>query len=174
MLNPLSSALHTNTNAPRTTYQHTPASHAYLSKHNLSTYPNHPLRPKSPVQHDRPSNPQSATRPLTIAITTNPGIAHWTLYIDAPAPDKKTSIQILGARDRYFHSIQTGSDIKSLGGALIKLCPLCDIHEDTIEAIRDFVLDVLGNFEGEGILDKMDEGYKVNKEVVVAKSESWV
>ncbi|RDW81312.1 Terpene cyclase family member [Aspergillus mulundensis] len=128
--------------------------------------------------------------PLSLAITSNPGIKHWALFIDAPNEAAKTTMQILGARGRYFPSLQTPSDPRKLT-SLIELCPLCMIAADKIEAVKeiayatrirneeadyscqDYVLDVLSNLEREGVVDGKDEGYVVNKEVVVAKRESW-
>ncbi|BCS29498.1 uncharacterized protein APUU_71068S [Aspergillus puulaauensis] len=129
--------------------------------------------------------------PLYIAIHSNPGIKHWSLFIDAPNPSDKTTAHVLGARQRYFPQISTRSDART-SPSLVELCPVCEISVELVEAVKriawdtrirneerdyscqDYVLDVLGRLEGEGIVDARDGGYLRNKDVIMGKRESWI
>ena len=130
------------------------------------------------------------TIPLMVAISANPGIKHWSLFIDAANQVEKTIIQILGARQRYFRNIRAASDARDCS-ALIELCALSEIDAGNIEIIKDiawdthtrneeanyscqdFVLDVLGGLEEKVIVDAGSVDYQHNKDVVKKKRESW-
>ncbi|KAJ0417394.1 hypothetical protein BJY00DRAFT_315865 [Aspergillus carlsbadensis] len=132
----------------------------------------------------------SRTAPLSVALYDNPGILHWSLYIETANDADKTTIQILGARQRYFPDIKTPSDARLLPD-LIELCPLCEIDASKFEAAKnvaydtpirndeadyscqDYALDVLGRLEEHGIIDLGDGDYRRNKMAVVAKRQSW-
>ncbi|PGH13675.1 hypothetical protein AJ79_03524 [Helicocarpus griseus UAMH5409] len=127
---------------------------------------------------------------LIVSIYDNPGIKHWNLFIDAPGEADKTTIQLLGARQRYFRDVRTPSDARALD-SLIEACNLCEIDASMIEAVKniawdtpvrneeadyscqDFVLDVLERLEAEGIINGENGDYKRNKEIVKTKRESW-
>lgn len=69
---------------------------------------------------------------------------------------------------------------------------MCEIDEGKVEAVKriawdtrirneerdyscqDYVLDVLGRLEGEGIVDASDGEYVRNKDVIMGKRESWI
>lgn len=125
-----------------------------------------------------------------IAIYDNPGIKHWSLFIDAEDKASKTIIHLLGARQRYFREVRTPSDAR-ISNSLIKLCTLCEIDATKIDTVKniawntpirneesdyscqDFVLDVLERLEDEDIVDANNLEYKSNKDAIKAKRESW-
>ncbi|OGM48782.1 hypothetical protein ABOM_003056 [Aspergillus bombycis] len=130
------------------------------------------------------------TIPLSVAIYDNPGIMHWSLYIEANNDADKTIIHVLGARQQYFPDIRTPSDAR-ISNSLIELLPLCQIDATKIEILKniayatpirndladwscqDYVLDILDKLEDVLIIDAKDAGYVSNKEAVAAKRESW-
>ncbi|KAL5339853.1 hypothetical protein BJX70DRAFT_397322 [Aspergillus crustosus] len=140
------------------------------------------------------------TMPLTVAIYDNPGIKHWSLFLDAPSPSQKTTIHILGGRQRYFPRIKQPSDIRA-SSSVSEILVLCEIEieiadggdneKGVVEMVKgvaaeteirnherdyscqDYVLDVLGGLEREGIVDGMDEGYRVRKMALMARREAW-
>lgn len=127
--------------------------------------------------------------PLKVAIYENPGIKHWSLFIDAADRDDKTTIQLLGAQQKYFCQVSARSD-SSISNSLIELCSLCKIDASKIETVKniawdtpvrngesdyscqDFVLEVLDRLEESGIILNGGD-YQSNKEAVKAKRESW-
>ncbi|CAG7974180.1 unnamed protein product [Penicillium salamii] len=132
----------------------------------------------------------SSTIPLSVAIYDNPGILHWSLYIEADNDADKTIIQILGARQRYFPNIKT-SDARDVSD-LIEVLHLCRIDASKIESAKniaydtpirndvadwscqDYVLAVLDRLEDGLVIDGRDSDYIRNKAVVAAKRESWL
>ncbi|EFE42344.1 hypothetical protein TRV_02950 [Trichophyton verrucosum HKI 0517] len=132
------------------------------------------------------------TVPLMIVIYDNPGIKHWSLFIDAEEKPAKTLIHLLGARQRYFRDVRTPtpSDARN-SGSVVELCALCEIDADKTEAIKniawgtpvrneeldyscqDFVLDVLEGLERADIVDAGNPDYQRNKGIVKAKREAW-
>jgi hypothetical protein len=128
--------------------------------------------------------------PIFVALYDNPGILHWSLYIETENDAEKTTIQILGARQRYFPDIKTPSNGRLLPD-LIELCPLCDADASKLEALKniayatpirneeadyscqDYVLDVLLRWEEHGIIYAEDEQYKRKKAAVAGRRESW-
>ncbi|PGH36929.1 hypothetical protein GX50_00163 [[Emmonsia] crescens] len=132
----------------------------------------------------------TSTIPLMVAIYDNPGIKHWSLYIDGEDKTGKTIIHILGARQRYFRDVRTPSDAR-ISNSLIELCALCEIDVAKIDTVKniawntpvrneefdyscqDFVLDVLDRLEEEDIIDADSGDYKSNKNSLKSKRESW-
>ncbi|KAK2801101.1 hypothetical protein FQN49_008917 [Arthroderma sp. PD_2] len=132
----------------------------------------------------------TSTIPLMVAIYDNPGIKHWSLFIDAEDKPKKTIIHLLGARQRYFRDVRTPSDAR-ISNSLIELCALCEIDAAKIEMIKniawntpvrneeadyscqDFVFDILEKLEDENIIDADIGDYKTRKNALKAKRESW-
>ncbi|CAG8935744.1 unnamed protein product [Penicillium salamii] len=132
----------------------------------------------------------SSTIPLSVAIYDNPGILHWSLYIEADNDADKTIIQILGARQRYFPNIKK-SDARDVSD-LIEVLHLCRIDASKIEiakniaydtpirndvadwSCQDYVLVVLDRLEDGLVIDGRDSDYIRNKAVVAAKRESWL
>jgi hypothetical protein len=132
----------------------------------------------------------SGTAFLFVALYDNPGILHWSLCIETENDADKATIQILGARQRYFPDIKIPSNARLLPD-LIELMPLCDVDATKIEALKniayatpirndeadyscqDYVLDVLGKLEEHGIIEPANKEYKRNKMAVVAKQQSW-
>ncbi|KAJ5958916.1 uncharacterized protein N7479_006066 [Penicillium vulpinum] len=132
----------------------------------------------------------ASTIPLSVAIYDNPGIMHWSLYLEADNYDDKTIIHVLGARQKYFPDVRTPSDARS-SSALIELLYLCQIDASKIEVIKniayatpikneladwscqDYVLDVLKRLERALIIDTTDGDYIINRQAVAAKRESW-
>ncbi|KAJ5727399.1 hypothetical protein N7493_005219 [Penicillium malachiteum] len=132
----------------------------------------------------------SPTIPLSVAIYENPGILHWSLFIEAENDDAKTKIHVLGARRRYFPVISPRSDARN-SDSLIELLPLCQVEEGKIEIIKniaydtpirndlddwscqDYVLNIVDRLEEALILNPEDKDYIRNKEAVAAKRESW-
>ncbi|KAJ5338877.1 hypothetical protein N7452_005605 [Penicillium brevicompactum] len=130
------------------------------------------------------------TIPLSVAIDENPGILHWSLFIEAENDDDTTIIQVLGARQRYFPEIRERWDPRRLD-SLLELLPLCRVDVGKIEMLKniayatpirndladwscqDWILAVLGKLEDASIIDAADGDYIRNKEVVAAKRESW-
>ena len=141
-----------------------------------------------------PSTPRSeinmpSTIPLKVAIYENPGIKHWSLFIDAADSDNKTIIHLLGARQKYFREVRTRSDA-AVSNSLIELCSVCEMDASKLETVKniawetpvrneesnyscqDFVLEVLERLEDEGII--IDRGdYQRKMETIKAKRESW-
>lgn len=131
-----------------------------------------------------------STIPLKVAIYDNPGIMHWSIFIDANKDSEKTIIHVLGARQRYFPEIRTPSDAR-ISNSLIEIHTLCDIDETAIETVKniayntpirnseadyscqDFVLDVLNMLESEFIIDGNSADYKSKRAALKAKRESW-
>ncbi|CEL01027.1 hypothetical protein ASPCAL00619 [Aspergillus calidoustus] len=74
--------------------------------------------------------------PIFVALYDNPGILHWSLHIETENDAEKTTIQILGARQRYFPDIKTPSNGRLLPD-LIELCPLCDAGASKLEALKN-------------------------------------
>ncbi|KAL4914311.1 hypothetical protein BDW62DRAFT_145115 [Aspergillus aurantiobrunneus] len=132
----------------------------------------------------------AATIPLSVAIYDNPGIMHWSLYIEAENSADKTVVHVIGARQRYFPQIRTPSDARN-STSLIELCPLCEIDATKIEAVKniayetpirndeadyscqDFVLDVLERLERQLIVNRANSDYRRNKAALSAKRQSW-
>ncbi|EGD84523.1 hypothetical protein H112_08230 [Trichophyton rubrum D6] len=132
----------------------------------------------------------ASTVPLMIAIYDNPGIKHWSLFIDAEEKPAKTIIHLLGARQRYFRDVRTPSDARN-SASVVELCALCEIDASKIETIKniawetpvrneepdyscqDFVLDVLEGLERADIVDAENPDYQRNKGIVKAKREAW-
>ncbi|KAK2813704.1 hypothetical protein FQN50_000102 [Emmonsiellopsis sp. PD_5] len=132
----------------------------------------------------------ASTIPIKAAIYENPGINHWSLFIDAEEKALKTIIHLLGARQRYFLGVRTPSDAR-ISNSLIELHPLCEIDATKIDDIKnfawdmpihndrsdyscqDFVLEILDKLEGEGIIDRENDDYQNNKGALKAKRESW-
>ena len=132
----------------------------------------------------------TSTVPIWVAIHENPGIMHWSLFLDTKEAADKTIIQILGARQKYFPSIRTPSNPRDLN-SLIELLPLCQIDMSKVESIKgiadattihneladwscqDYVLELLDRLETAGIISATDEEYAKNKKAVAAKRESW-
>ncbi|EFQ97901.1 hypothetical protein MGYG_00938 [Nannizzia gypsea CBS 118893] len=130
------------------------------------------------------------TTPLMVAISDNPGIKHWSLFIDTEQKPDKTIIHLLGARQRYFRDVRIRSDARE-STSLVELCPLFEIETAKIEAVKniawetpvrneesdyscqDFILDVLGRLEAAKIVDAGDADYQRNKGVVRSKREAW-
>ncbi|KAK2780745.1 hypothetical protein FQN53_001013 [Emmonsiellopsis sp. PD_33] len=130
------------------------------------------------------------TIPLKTAIYENPGIKHWSLFIGARDETRKTVIQLLGARQRYFLDVKTPSDAGILN-SLIELHPLCEIDEPRIDDItniawdtpvrndksdyscQDFILEILERLEEEHIIAAENGDYQRNKNALTAKRESW-
>ncbi|KAF3020005.1 hypothetical protein E8E15_007202 [Penicillium rubens] len=131
----------------------------------------------------------ASTVPLKVAIYENPGIKHWSLFIDAADRDDKTTIQLLGAQQKYFCQVSARSD-SSISNSLIELCSLCEIDASKIDTVKniawdtpvrneesdyscqDFVLEILDRLEEKGIILN-GRDYQNNKEAVKAKRESW-
>ncbi|KAL3474336.1 hypothetical protein BJX99DRAFT_260443 [Aspergillus californicus] len=131
-----------------------------------------------------------STIPLKVAIYDNPGILHWSLFIDVEKTSENTTIQILGARQRYFPEIKTPAEAR-ISNSLIELRTLCAIDVAAIETVKniayatpirnheadyscqDFVLDVLNRLEEELIIDKNSVDYKSKRDALKAKRESW-
>lgn len=125
-----------------------------------------------------------------VAIYDNPGIKHWSLFIDVEDKPEKTVIQILGARRHYFRDVKTPSDARILD-SLIELRALCEFDATKIDEVKtiawdtpirndesdyscqDFVLDVLEKLEEQNIIDGASDEYQRNKAAIVAKRESW-
>ncbi|KAK2734485.1 hypothetical protein FQN55_002655 [Onygenales sp. PD_40] len=132
----------------------------------------------------------ASTIPLKTAIYENPGIKHWSLFIDAKEETHKTIIHLLGARQRYFLDVRTPSDAR-ISNSLIELHPLCEIDATKIDDIRniawdtpvrndksdyscqDFILEILERLEEEHIIAAEDGDYQRNKSALAAKRESW-
>ncbi|OQE37828.1 hypothetical protein PENCOP_c009G02057 [Penicillium coprophilum] len=132
----------------------------------------------------------ASTIPLSVAIYENPGIMHWSLYLEADKTDDKTIIHVLGARQKYFPNIRTPSDARN-STSLVELLYLCQINVAKVETIKtiayatpirneladwscqDYVLDILRRLERALIINATDGNYIRNKEVVAAKRESW-
>ncbi|EEQ28166.1 hypothetical protein McanMca71_005865 [Microsporum canis] len=132
----------------------------------------------------------ASTIPLKVAIYDNPGIKHWSLFIDAEEKPNKTIIHLLGARQRYFRDVRTPSDARN-SASLIELCELCEVGPAKIEAIKniawdmpvrnenpdyscqDFVLELLEGLEDEGIINAENNDYQMNMNVLKAKREAW-
>ncbi|KAJ5481553.1 hypothetical protein N7475_000365 [Penicillium sp. IBT 31633x] len=133
----------------------------------------------------------ASTIPLSVAIDDNPGIMHWSLYLEADNNDDKTIIQVLGARQKYFPNIRTRADARS-SSSLIELLYLCHIDVSKFENIKniaydtpirndmadwscqDYVLDILTRLESALIIDATDVDYIRNRQAVAAKRESWM
>ncbi|KAJ5383819.1 hypothetical protein N7517_001730 [Penicillium concentricum] len=132
----------------------------------------------------------ASTIPLFVAIYDNPGIMHWSLYLEADNDDDKTIIHVLGARQKYFPNIRTPSDARN-SSSLIELLYLCQIDASKIEIIKniaydtpihnemadwscqDYVLDILERLEDAFMIDATDNDYIIKREAVAAKRESW-
>ncbi|KAJ5780245.1 hypothetical protein N7457_005405 [Penicillium paradoxum] len=130
------------------------------------------------------------TIPLSVAIYDNPGIMHWSLYLEADNDDDKTIIHVLVARQKYFPDIRTPSDAR-ISSSLIELLCLCQVDASKIEIIKniaratpirneladwscqDYVLDILKRLERALIIDATDGEYIMNSEAIAAKRESW-
>ncbi|OJD20254.1 hypothetical protein ACJ73_08413 [Blastomyces percursus] len=128
--------------------------------------------------------------PLMVSIYDNPGIKHWSLFINAEEEAQKTIIHLLGARQNYFLDVRTPSNAR-ISNSLIELCTVCKIDAAKIETVKniacdtpvrnetadyscqDFVLDVLERLEDEGVIGAKDDDYKKNKDTIKAKRESW-
>lgn len=129
------------------------------------------------------------TIPLKIAIYQNPGIKHWSLFIDAAETGEKTIIHLLGARHKYFIEVRARSDA-NISNSLIELCSLCEIDASNIETVKgiayetpirndisdyscqDFILEVLDKLEQNGIIvDTAD--YRGKKRTIKEKREAW-
>jgi hypothetical protein len=132
----------------------------------------------------------ASTIPLSVAIYDNPGIMHWSLYVEAENDANKTTIQILGARQKYFSHIRTPSSVRE-STSLIELLYLCQVDASKIEILKDiayatpirndladwtcqdYVLEVLANLEEALIIDATDGDYIMKRGAVQAKRESW-
>lgn len=132
----------------------------------------------------------ASTIPLMVAIYDNPGIKHWSLFINAEDKTDKTIIHLLGAHQRYFCEVRTPSDAR-ISNSLIELCTLCEIDTSKIPTVKniawhtpvhnerpdyscqDFILDILDRLEDEDIIDADNGDYKTNKDAIKAKRESW-
>ncbi|KAJ5109277.1 hypothetical protein N7456_005952 [Penicillium angulare] len=128
--------------------------------------------------------------PVSVATYKNPGILHWSLFIETEGVDK-TIIQVLGARQKYFPDIRRAPDAR-ISDSLIELLPLCRIDASKIEVLKniaydtpirndltdwscqDYVLAVLDRLEEASIINTMDGNYIRRKEEVAAKRESWL
>ena len=132
----------------------------------------------------------ASTVPLVVAIYDNPGIKHWSLFIDSEDKADKTIIHLLGSRQCYFCNVRTPSDARN-SNSLIELCTVCRIDSIKIDAIKniarntrvrneqsdyscqDFILDLLDRLEEEDIIDANSGNYRRNKDAIKAKRESW-
>ncbi|KAG5208239.1 hypothetical protein GTR04_5783 [Trichophyton interdigitale] len=130
------------------------------------------------------------TTPLMVAISDNPGIKHWSLFIDTEQKPDKTIIHLLGARQRYFRDVRIRSDVRE-STSLVELCPICEIDTYKVEAVKniawdtpvrneeadyscqDFIIDVLEKLEQANIVNAEDPDYQRNKGIVKAKREAW-
>ncbi|OJD26247.1 hypothetical protein ACJ73_02383 [Blastomyces percursus] len=131
----------------------------------------------------------TSTVPLKVAIYQNPGIKHWSLFIDAAETAEKTIIHLLGARRKYFIEVRARSDA-NISNSLIELCSLCEIDTSNVEAVKiiahetpirnevsdyscqDFILEVLDKLETNGVIpDNAD--YQSKKRVLKGKREAW-
>ncbi|PGG95464.1 hypothetical protein GX51_08238 [Blastomyces parvus] len=131
----------------------------------------------------------ASTVPLKVAIYQNPGIKHWSLFIDAAEMAEKTIIHLLGARRKYFMEVRARSDA-NISNSLIELCSLCEIDASNVEAVKmiaqetpirnevsdyscqDFILEVLDRLETSGAIpDNAD--YQTMKRILKEKREAW-
>lgn len=133
----------------------------------------------------------ASTVPILVAIYDNPGITHWSLFIETENDAEKTRIHVLGARQRYFPVISTPSDART-ADSLIELLPLCPIETSKLEILKniaydtpirndladwscqDYVLAILDRLEGASVIDATNDEYVTNKRTVSAKRESWL
>ncbi|KAF9891442.1 hypothetical protein FE257_003908 [Aspergillus nanangensis] len=128
---------------------------------------------------------------ISVAIYENPGILHWSLFIETANASEKTIIHVLGARQKYFPAISTPRDARN-SRSLIEILPLCRVDASEVEKLKniaydtpirneladwscqDYVLAVLRRLEIASIIDGTENDYLRNKQAVAAKRESWV
>ncbi|OJD12982.1 hypothetical protein AJ78_06497 [Emergomyces pasteurianus Ep9510] len=131
-----------------------------------------------------------STIPLSVAIYDNPGIKHWSLFIEGDSLNEKTLIHLLGARSNYFFNIRTSSDAKN-SKSLVEMIFLCHINASEIESIKntaekmtirndsadyscqDFILELLNTLEEEAIIDPTNADYADSKQILRQKREAW-
>lgn len=132
----------------------------------------------------------SSTVLLSVAIYPNPGIKHWSLYIETPDDSEKTIIHLLGARQNYFLNVRTPSDARR-SVSLEKLVELCRVDASKVEAIKnaayqlpirnavadyscqDFVIELLNGLEEDGIIDSSSEDYVKSRQDLGRRREAW-
>ncbi|KAL4928766.1 uncharacterized protein BDV17DRAFT_291394 [Aspergillus undulatus] len=128
---------------------------------------------------------------LSVAIYNNPGIKHWSLFLETENDADRTIIHIVGPRQRYFPQIITPATAPGSNLDFIELHSMCETDETTVETIKsiawdtptrndesdyscqDFVLDVLVRLEHASVIDATKNGYMSNKATLKAKRESW-
>lgn len=117
----------------------------------------------------------------------NQGIyKHWAIFIDGPT---KTILNALGSSTRYYFDMSTTDPRGSED--LIDLIHMWDVPVSAMESIRmaaenapihneypgyncqDYVLELLDDLEGKGIIDGKDVGYKEKKAELSKRQEGF-
>ncbi|KAL4947380.1 hypothetical protein BDW69DRAFT_190244 [Aspergillus filifer] len=110
----------------------------------------------------------SSTVPISVAIYENPGIMHWSLFIEAESDDEKT---IAHVPHRAHSAVQCrrieNQTIKNIAWDL----PVRNGEPDY--SCQDYVLDLLAKLEKEFIIDRSNDDYRRKKAALAAKRESW-
>ncbi|KKZ60490.1 hypothetical protein EMCG_04854 [[Emmonsia] crescens] len=101
-----------------------------------------------------------STVPLQVAIYDNPGIKHWSLFIDAKEEANKTIIHLLSAHATKIKAVKN----------ITWNTPVHNKKSDY--SCQDFVLDILERLEEDEIID-VSGNYKKNQDALKAKRGSW-